>query len=126
MKKSTRQPSSGLRPPSPAPASEGQIPAGEGYLDKVAVAKRLGLRPRTVAQWARQGRLPWYRFGRYLRFSWEEVQVRLAETCRVAGEKLKIETRTTEMGLRHLTPTLSPLEAEREQKTKRRSTNPAL
>jgi excisionase family DNA binding protein len=59
--------------------------ACEGYLDKVAVAKRLGVKPKTVGEWANQGRLPAYRLGPYLRFKWAEVEAHLAATCRVAA-----------------------------------------
>jgi len=60
------------------------VAEAEGYLDKAAVAKRLGLKPRTISDWVRQGKLPAYRFGRYLRFKWDEVERALAATCRVA------------------------------------------
>lgn len=60
------------------------ITAGEGYLDKVTVAKRLGVKPKTVGEWAKQGKLPAYRLGPYLRFKWAEVEAHLAATCRVA------------------------------------------
>ena len=56
---------------------------GDGYLDKEEVARRLGLRPRTVGLWAQDGRLPAFRFGRYLRFKWDEVEQAIASKCRV-------------------------------------------
>ena len=86
MKKHPRQPSSGLRPPSPAPASEGQIPAGEQLLDPKSVGKRLKLSPRTVSEMANDGRLPAYRIGIYLRFKWAEVEQHLAATCKLANQ----------------------------------------
>ena len=61
----------------------------EGYLDKMAVAKRLGVKPKTVSAWARQGRLPAYRVGDYLRFSWPEIEQHLAASCRV-GEAVAV------------------------------------
>lgn len=52
------------------------------FIDKREVAKRLGLRPRTIAVWALQGKIPAYRFGRYLRFKWDEVEQALAANFR--------------------------------------------
>ena len=57
----------------------------ERWLNVNDVAVRLGIKPRTVALWARQGRLPAYKVGRYLRFKWEEIESALAATCRVQG-----------------------------------------
>jgi excisionase family DNA binding protein len=59
------------------------VAAVEGFLDKVGVAKRLGVQPKTVADWARAGKLPAYLIGPYLRFKWSEVEAHLAATCRV-------------------------------------------
>ena len=58
------------------------VAASEGYLDKVAVAKRLGVKPKTVGEWANQGKLPAYRLGPYLRFQWSEVVAYLAASFR--------------------------------------------
>jgi excisionase family DNA binding protein len=69
------------------------VAAGEGYLDSVAVAKRLGVKPRTVGEWAKQGKLPAYRVGRYVRFKWAEVEAQLAETCRVGSGSQRSEVR---------------------------------
>lgn len=60
-------------------------PGNEGFLDKAAVADRLGIRPRTVGEWAKQGKIPAYRIGNYLRFKWAEVESHLAATCRVTN-----------------------------------------
>lgn len=103
---------------SPARRGSDVAVASEGYLDKVAVARRLGVKPKTVGEWANQGRLPAYRLGPYLRFKWAEVEAHLAATC-----QLKRGVRSAERGnqngeFRHLTPTLSPIEAERERKTR--------
>lgn len=62
-------------------------PESDRFLTKQEVAQRLGIRPRTVAVWAREGRLPVYRVGRYLRFKWSEVERFLAETCRADGNR---------------------------------------
>ncbi len=55
------------------------------YLDQREVARRLGLKPRTVGNWAREQKLPAYRFGRLLRFKWDEVESALAANFRVAA-----------------------------------------
>jgi len=52
------------------------------FLDQREVAKRLGLQPRTVGNWAREQKLPAYRFGRLLRFKWDEVEQALAANFR--------------------------------------------
>ena len=59
------------------------ISSGEGYLDKVAVGKLLGMKPKTVREWVMQGKLPAYKFGRYLRFKWAEVDAHMAANYRV-------------------------------------------
>ena len=61
----------------------------ERWLNTSDIAGRLGIKPRTAALWARQGRLPAYRLGRYLRFKWDEVERSLAATCRVVGQAEK-------------------------------------
>lgn len=60
---------------------------GERWLNVNDVAVRLGIKPRTAALWARQGRLPAYRVGRYLRFRWEEIESAMAATCRVQPKR---------------------------------------
>ena len=62
------------------------IPAGEVYLTKEAVAKRLGVKPKTVSDWANAGKLPAYRVGVYLRFKWAEIEAHLTATCKVANQ----------------------------------------
>lgn len=66
------------------------VASGEGYLDKVAVAKRLGVKPKTVGEWAKQGKLPAYRLGPYLRFKWEEIEAHLAAECRVTRQEMEV------------------------------------
>ena len=61
----------------------------EGYIGKEEVGKRLGLRPRTVNAWMRRGLLPYYKFGKMVRFKWEEIQAHLAQKCRVCRELTK-------------------------------------
>lgn len=55
----------------------------ERWLTIQDVAALLQFRPRTVALWVRQGRLPAYRLGRKLRFKAGEIERALAATCRV-------------------------------------------
>lgn len=59
----------------------------ERLLNTREVAARLLVQPRTVADWARNGRLPAYRLGRLIRFKWDEVERALAATCRVPTNK---------------------------------------
>jgi excisionase family DNA binding protein len=47
---------------------------GEGLLTARDIAPRLLIQPRTVAKWARQGRIPAYQIGRKLGFKWVEVE----------------------------------------------------
>lgn len=60
----------------------------ERFMNTRDVAFYLGIKPRTAALWARQGRLPAYRVGRYLRFKGEEIESALAATCRVQGKEV--------------------------------------
>jgi len=75
-------------------SEEYTVPAGEVFLTKEAVAKRLGVKPKTVSNWANEGRLPAYRIGVYLRFKWAEVEQHLATSCRVARQKAESACRT--------------------------------
>ncbi len=59
------------------------VAPGDAYLDKVAVARRLGVKPKTVAEWANRGKLPAYRIGPYLRFKWAEIEQHFAAKARV-------------------------------------------
>ena len=55
----------------------------EPYINKAEVGRRLGIRPRTVDAWLKNGRLIFYKIGRSVRFRWSEVEAHLAENCRV-------------------------------------------
>ena len=61
-------------------------PEGEAFLTKEVVAERLCVTPRTVARWARTGRLPAHRFGRRVRFKWSEVRAAPANKTNGAKE----------------------------------------
>lgn len=71
-----------------APAPSEPTVASAAYLTKGEVAKRLGVRPRTVGQWAKLGKLPAYRIGPYLRFKWAEIESHLGQTCRVRASEI--------------------------------------
>ena len=65
-------------------------PVGAGYLDKVDVARLLRLSPKTVGQWANQGKLPGHRIGGRLRFKWAEIE-RWMEGTKIKKEKFKMQ-----------------------------------
>jgi excisionase family DNA binding protein len=54
-----------------------------GWLTVQDVAELLQIRPRTVALWVRQGRLPAVRMKRMLRFKASEIDSALLARCRV-------------------------------------------
>lgn len=60
-----------------------QAAVAEPYIDKKEVARRLGLRGRTVDDWMRRGLLPFYKPGHFVRFRWSEVQAHLRQICHV-------------------------------------------
>jgi excisionase family DNA binding protein len=62
----------------------------EEFIGKAEVAKRLGLRPRTVDDWMKRGLLPYYKPGHFVRFRWSEVQAHLAQNCRVCLRKASV------------------------------------
>ena len=64
------------------PAAPSQ--SAEPYIDKLEVGRRMTVRPRTVDRWMKQGRLPYYKLGRAVRFKWSEVEAHLAKMFRVA------------------------------------------
>ncbi len=64
------------------PAANSQ--SAEPYIDKLEVGRRLTVRPRTVERWMKQGRLPYYKLGRAVRFKWSEVVAHLTRTFLVA------------------------------------------
>lgn len=55
----------------------------EEYIEKAEVGRRLSLRPRTINEWMKRGRLPYYKVGRTVRFKWSEIERHLGQTCRV-------------------------------------------
>ena len=66
---------------------------GEGFINKVEVARRLRKQVRTVDNWMKRGILPYYKIGRSVAFKWSEIEIALARTCRIyRGRGLKDET----------------------------------
>lgn len=78
-------------PPAPAPAPPvlpdasllPVVPPVEPFIGKAEAAQRLGIKQRTLDQWLKVGRVPFYRIGRSVRLRWSEIQAHLADTCRV-------------------------------------------
>ena len=64
--------------------SKSAVPIQERLLTKEEVAVRLGVRPRTVATWANDGRLPVIHAGRRLRFRWSDVDAFLRSSFQSA------------------------------------------
>ncbi|MHB8521872.1 MAG: helix-turn-helix transcriptional regulator [Limisphaerales bacterium] len=58
--------------------------AGEGFIDKGELARRLNKSVRTVDNWMRQGLLPYYKIGgKSVSFRWSEVVEHLRERCQI-------------------------------------------
>ncbi len=72
--------------PRPAGDPVGGAEPQERLLTAKEISPRLFIQPRTVALWARQGRLPAYRIGRKLGFKWEEVERALPKTNAESGK----------------------------------------
>jgi len=60
----------------------------ENFLTVIDIASFLNVRPSTIYQWVSLGRLPYYRFGRLLRFKRREVEA-WAEKWRSEGTDIK-------------------------------------
>ena len=71
-----------LKSPNAAAGAGG--PTFEPYIDKAEVGRRLGIRPRTVDAWLKNGMLVFFKLGgRSVRFKWSEVEAHLAANYRV-------------------------------------------
>jgi excisionase family DNA binding protein len=57
----------------------------EAFLTKIDVAKLLRITTRSVDEWMRKRRLPFYKIGRTVRFKLADVEQHLRNTCLVAG-----------------------------------------
>lgn len=55
----------------------------ERFIGKTEVARRLNKTVRTVDNWMQRGILPYYKIGRSVEFKWSEIELHLAQTCRV-------------------------------------------
>ena len=55
----------------------------EAYITTAELAARLRHHVRSISLLAQRGLIPYYRFGRDLRFKWSEVDARLRRQCRV-------------------------------------------
>ncbi len=64
-----------------APSNSNQIPAGERYLSKTEVAKRLGMTARTIEHWMQRGIIPYLKIGKGRRatvlFKWADIEAHL-------------------------------------------------
>jgi len=69
------------------------------YCHKKEIARWIGVTPRTLGIWVRQERVPAYRFGRFLRFKWSEVEAALAEGFRPKYGKGKMATAVIDRAL---------------------------
>lgn len=69
--------------------SESTCPAGESFIDKADVGRRLRVGLRTVEEWMRLGLLPYYKIGSSVRFKWSEVEAHLAKRCRVISTEAR-------------------------------------
>jgi excisionase family DNA binding protein len=55
----------------------------EPYIDKVEVARRLGVQVRTIDNWMRQGKIVYFKIGRAVKFKWSDVDSFMRDRFRV-------------------------------------------
>lgn len=55
----------------------------EPYIDKAEVARRLRKQVRTIDNWMRDGKIPYFKIGRSVNFKWSDVESHLAANFRV-------------------------------------------
>lgn len=63
------------------------MPPNQGelrYLTKLEVAKILQVTARTIDAWMAQGRLPYFRIARTIRFKLADIETHLVSNCRFA------------------------------------------
>jgi excisionase family DNA binding protein len=58
-------------------------PQPEPYINKAEVARRLGKEVRTIDNWMRQGKIPYFKIGRSVNFKWSDVDAFMRERFRV-------------------------------------------
>ena len=49
----------------------------DGLLTKRTIAPKLEIKPRTLDEWMRQGRIPYIKIGKSVRFRWADVVAKL-------------------------------------------------
>jgi len=57
--------------------------SSDEILDKPETAKRLKISTRTLDQWMRGGRVPFFKIGKTVRFHWSDVLAHLQQAYRV-------------------------------------------
>ena len=73
--------SNSLPQPEPQPRRE-----FAGYLDKVEAGKLLAVSPRTLDVWLKKRLVPFFKIGRTVRFSAEDIDGFLKSRCRIAAK----------------------------------------
>jgi excisionase family DNA binding protein len=61
-------------------------PQEEGFVNKADLAKRLGLKNRTIDNWMNAGFIPYMKIGKTVRFYWPEVKKSLLKLQIIKGE----------------------------------------
>ena len=57
--------------------------SADEILEKFEAANRLKISTRTLDQWMREGRVPFLKIGKTVRFRWADVLAHLNDKCRV-------------------------------------------
>lgn len=65
------------------PQSAAQAQQPEPYINKAEVARRLGKEVRTIDNWMRQGKIPYFKIGRSVNFKWSDVDAFMQAKFRV-------------------------------------------
>ena len=71
----------------PQTAAQAQQP--EPYINKAEVARRLGKEVRTIDNWMRQGKIPYFKIGRSVNFKWSDVDAYMQTNYRVVQRASK-------------------------------------
>ena len=63
------------------------VPQEEGFMKKADLAKRLGLKSRSIDNWMKAGIIPYMKIGKHaVRFYWPEVKKSLLKLQIIKGE----------------------------------------
>jgi excisionase family DNA binding protein len=65
------------------PQSVAQAQQPEQYIDKAEVARRLDVQVRTIDNWMRQGKIPYFKISRAVKFKWSDVDSFMRDRYRV-------------------------------------------